>query len=104
MVEANVLQGKINVRKLIITGTYEGENYHAEVFPNPAVESVNLRFAGEVQSRAVNLTSLQGKVLYSARASAKELSVNVSHLPMGIYLLQITEGGRKVKTVKISIE
>ena len=104
MVEANVLQGKINVRKLIITGTYETENYHAEVFPNPAVESVHLKFAGEVESRALSLTSLQGIMLHSSSASEKEVSVPVSHLPNGIYLLQITEGGRKVKTVKISIE
>ena len=104
MVEANVLQGKINVRKLIITGTYEAENYHAEVFPNPAVESVHLKFAGEVQSRAISLTSLQGTVLHHSIASEKEVSVPVSQLPNGIYLLQITEGGRKVKTIKISIE
>lgn len=104
MVEANVLQGKIHVRKLIVTGTYEAENYHAEVFPNPTVESVHLKFAGEVQSRAISLTSLQGIVLHRAIASEKEVSVNVNHLPSGMYLLQITEGGRKVKTVKISIE
>jgi hypothetical protein len=104
MVEASVVDGKINVRKLVVTGTYEAENYHAEVFPNPAVESLHLKFAGEVQSRAVTLTSLQGKVLYSANASDKDVALNVSHLQTGIYLLQITEGGRKVKTVKVSIE
>ena len=104
MVEANVLEGKINVRKLIITGTYEAENYHADVFPNPAVESVHLKFAGEVQSRAISLTSLQGVLLHTASASEEEVSVNVSHLTNGMYLLQITEGGRKVKTVKITIE
>ena len=104
MVEANVIDGKINVQKLIITGLYEAENYHAEVFPNPTVAYVHLKFAGEVQSRMINLSDLQGKVLYSASATEKEVTVNVSHLPKGIYLLNIAEGSRKVKTLKLSIE
>lgn len=104
MVEANVLAGKINVRKLIITGVSEGENYHAQVFPNPAVEYVQLSFAGEVPSRVISLTDLQGKVLHTLDASGKEAVVNVGHMPKGIYILQIGENGRKVKTLKVSIE
>ena len=104
MVEANVIDGKINVQKLVITGLYEAENYHAEVYPNPAVAYVHLKFAGEVQSRVINLSDLQGKVLYSAGAPDKEVTVNVSHLPKGIYLLNVAEGDRKVKTLKVSIE
>lgn len=103
-VEANVLNGKINVRKLIITGIYEAENYHVQVFPNPAVEYVHLKFAGEVDSRMINVSNLQGQTMYTADAHAREMTVNVSHLPQGIYLLNISERGRKVKTLKISIE
>lgn len=103
-VEANVLNGKINVRKLIITGVYEAGNYHAEVFPNPAVDYVHLKFAGEVDSRLINISNLQGQLLHAGEARDKETMVNVSHLPQGIYLLNISEQGRKVKTLKISIE
>ena len=103
-VEANVVDGKINVRKLIITGLYEAENYHAEVFPNPAVEYVQLKFAGLMSSRVINISNLQGQLLYSGDAHEKEMVVNVSHLPKGIYLLNILEQGRKVKTLKVSIE
>lgn len=103
-VEANVLNGKINVRKLIITGVYEAENYHAEVFPNPAVEYVQLKFAGEVDSRVITLTDLQGKLLYTAEAHDKEMIVNVSNLAKGIYLLNISEQGQRVKSLKVSIE
>lgn len=104
MVEANVLAGKINVRKLIITGLYEAENYHAEVYPNPAVEYIQFRFAGAVEGRTVMLSDLQGATVEFSDASAKDVSVNVSHLRKGIYLLQIKEKGHKVKTLKVSIE
>ena len=104
MVEANVLAGKINVRKLIITGVMEGENYYAEVFPNPAVEYIHLTFAGEVQARIISLTDLQGRVLHNLDASGKEVNVNVGHMPKGMYILQVAESGKKVKSLKVSIE
>ena len=103
-VEANVLNGKINVRKLIITGVYEAQNYHAEVFPNPAVEYIRLKFAGEVGTRVISISNLQGQLLYTADAHEKEVIVNVNHLPQGIYLLNISESGQKVKSLKVSIE
>lgn len=104
MVEANVIDNKINVRKLLITGLDESENYNADVFPNPAVDHIQLRFAGEVAGRTIILTDLQGKSLHSQGAPQKEVSVNVRDFRNGLYILQIRENGMKVKTLKVSIE
>lgn len=104
LVAANVVDGKINVQKLIITGLYEAENYHAEVFPNPAVEYIDLRFAGEVQGRSVSLADIQGKSIRTITAREKEVRVDLRNFHKGLYILRIHENGINVKTLKISIE
>lgn len=104
MVEANVVNGKINVRKLVITGVYEAENYHAEVFPNPAIEHIQLKFAGEVYGRYITLTDMRGKPVQSLPAENKEVVIKLGQLSKGIYVLQIHENKIRVKTLKVSIE
>lgn len=104
MVSAEVMNGKIQVSKLTITGIGEGENYSAQVFPNPAAEFIQLHFAGDVAGRTLTLTDLQGRSMLSQPASEKEVSVDLRSLRNGIYILQIRENGIKVKTLKVSIE
>ena len=104
MVEANVVNGKINVRKLVITGVYEAENYHTEVFPNPAIEHIQLKFAGEVYGRYITLTDMRGKPVQSLPAENKEVVIKLGQLSKGIYVLQIHENNIRVKTLKVSIE
>lgn len=104
MVEANVLNGMINVRKLVITGLYEAENYHAEVYPNPAVSYIRLKFAGAVKGRAVTLTDMQGKTVDTVSADERDVTVDLHHFRKGLYILKVNEYGVNVKTLKISIE
>lgn len=104
MVEANVLDGKINVRKLVITGLYEGESYSAEVYPNPAVDRLQLRFGAEAEGRIVTLSDMQGKTIHSLPAKHKEAAVDLQEFKGGLYILKIRENGITVKTLKISIE
>ncbi len=104
MVEANVIDGKINVSKLIITGLYEAEGYRAEVYPNPAVDHIQMRFPSEVRGRMITLSDMQGRAIQSLEADEKEVTVNVKNYQKGIYILQINENGVKTKTLKISIE
>ena len=104
MVEANVLDGKINVRKLVITGLYEGEAYTADVFPNPAVDRLQLKFGSAVNGRIVTLSDMQGKTVHTLPAQEQEAVVNLQHFESGLYILKIRENGICVKTLKISIE
>lgn len=104
MVEANVVDGKINVRKLVITGLYEKENYHADVFPNPAVDFIELQFPGEAPGRVITVCDMQGKTIHTMKAEEKNASLNVRSLQKGIYILNIDENGIKVKTLKVMIE
>lgn len=103
-VEAHVIEGKINVRKLIITGTLENEPYNVQVFPNPAVEYIKIGFDHESKGRKISMMDASGKVLMAVPAEDKEASVNVQFMPTGIYFLKINDNGKTVKTLKVSIE
>jgi hypothetical protein len=104
LVEASVLDGKISVRKLTITGLYEAENYTAEVFPNPAAEHIRLKFPLEAEGRYITLTDMQGKGLHALSADKQEVWVDLRNFVKGLYILKIIENGINVKTLKISIE
>lgn len=104
IVEANVINDKINVRKLIITGLYEAEYYHAEVYPNPAVDHIDFRFGSTVRGRVITLSDMNGRTIQSVHADLQEVSVNVKPFRKGLYILRIKENGVEVKSLKVSIE
>jgi hypothetical protein len=103
-VEAQVAEGKISVRMLTITGVYERQDYHVDVYPNPAVESIRLKFGAESQGRQILLFDINGKTMIAEQAEKKEAVINVSNLNRGLYLLQVTDKSSTVKTMKVSIE
>ena len=57
------------------------------VFPNPATNIVTLQ--GVSQYSMVRISSLQGSELLSKSFEGDELKLNISHLPAGVYLLQL---------------
>lgn len=103
-VEANVVDGKISVRKLLITEVFAIENYSVELYPNPAVESINLVFGKTHKDRNITMMDLNGKSLLVQKAEQKAIQVNVQTLNKGLYLMHIQENGMIVKTMKVSIE
>jgi hypothetical protein len=103
-VGAYVEGGQIVVRKFLITGIYEAVDYIADVYPNPAVNFINLKFGTESGFRNAVMLDTNGKTISRTPAASKEVSLNVQNLAKGIYLLNITEKGVTVKTVKVSIE
>ncbi|HEY0744926.1 MAG TPA: carboxypeptidase regulatory-like domain-containing protein [Chryseosolibacter sp.] len=103
-VDAKVIDGKINVKKRIITGLFDSEKFHVGLFPNPAIDYINLYFDSEEQGRSVDLTSLNGRKLIHQLAEGKEARVNIQSVERGIYLLRVKQGGITVKTLKVVIE
>lgn len=67
-----------------------------KVFPNPAVDIVNVTAKNEIKS--VNIIDLSGKKIKSVNTS-KEL--NVSELSKGIYILQVYYGNGAVENTKL---
>jgi hypothetical protein len=103
-VEANVTDGKIAVRQLVITGVYEDPGYRVDLYPNPTVETITLQFQHESHGRKITLIDMSGKALITNDAERKEATMNVSQVRKGLYLLHIDDNGKIVKTLKVSIE
>ncbi len=69
----------------LVTSTYELANSTLNIYPNPAVDLVNIQVSGNL-NYVVNLYDPQGKLLLSDTNTAK---LSVATLPNGVYLLEI---------------
>jgi len=71
------------------------------VYPNPANENIFVSLNSNVKSAQVTISNLSGKVLISTEITADN-KVDVSSLPMGMYLLTIAtnNGSETVKFIK----
>ena len=81
------------------------EQSGATVYPNPFKQDVNVQlFSKEEKAATLNLTDLQGRVLYSTEKRLAEglniIQVELPQVPEGLYLLQIASG-TEVITKKI---
>ena len=103
-VAANVAQGKITVKKLIVTGIWERENYVAEAYPNPSTEYVHLRFNNTSSRREATIVDVTGKTWQHQSVSEREAKLDVRSLPSGIYILQVMEDNQVMKSIRIMKE
>lgn len=67
-----------------------------KVYPNPAVDVVNVTSNREI--KAVTVIDLTGKVIKSVKTSGE---INVSSLAKGTYILQVYYGGDTVENTKL---
>ncbi len=69
------------------------------VYPNPVQDYINIALGDGEALRQVNLYTTQGARVYSART----LQIDVSHVPGGMYILEITTqtGAKAVKKIII---
>lgn len=63
---------------------------HIKVFPNPAMEVVNLRFANHLEA-VVTVYNAAGQQELSTPVTGSQLAVDVASLSSGIYVLAITD-------------
>jgi hypothetical protein len=103
-VDAKVQDGKINVKKRVITGLYDSEKFQVRLYPNPAIDYINLYFDEEAKGRTIDVTSISGKRIINELAEGKQAQVNVQPLQRGIYLLRVKQDGITVKTLKVVLE
>lgn len=103
-VAATVFDGKITVRERIVTGIFEADEFKANVFPNPVVETIQIEFDNTSDNRMLILIDLLGNKLKEQQALEKQNAVNVRDLKSGTYLLQIKEGTVLKKIVRVVIQ
>ncbi len=62
------------------------------LFPNPAKDQVRISHSVPIQQ--VEIFSTEGELLYREKTDNEEVSMQIGHLPAGIFLVRVTTGDR----------
>lgn len=99
-----IYESQLNVDDFI-TGTEELPVLQVEAFPNPTSADLRIRLNANWSGEAnLSMTDLQGKQFITQSFSESELTVDVSDLPRGIYLLRIWSDRFRSKTRRILLQ
>ena len=63
-----------------------------KIYPNPAVDFVNISLPQYYKDAQLSVLNSQGQIQYSAIISSKEFKVDVSHYATGIYIVLLKTG------------
>jgi len=80
----------------------EGPTRGVEVFPNPAKDRINVRFA-EAGEASVRLYDMTGRLVYSEASNAQAFVISTQGLSQGIYTLVINVAGKQ-KIERVVVE
>lgn len=83
------------------TSINEVEMFEVSVFPNPAVDQINVVLSNE-EPAVATLFNLVGQAVVSVELKNENNTIDVSNFAPGIYMLKVNQGN-KVKTTKVTI-
>lgn len=93
--------GTVTMR--VTVGSYKGENPSSieeqinaakiAVFPNPAMDYLNIQSDFTFQDGQILVLDLQGKIVQQSPMQGNEKQIQVGQLPAGVYILRIGEKG-----------
>jgi hypothetical protein len=79
------------------TSIPETEELKIQVYPNPAIDLLTIRFGKAVPCKPLKVTIIDvtGRVVFAEAVSASELRLNVSRWPSGVYFMQMEREGQR---------
>lgn len=85
---------------LLATSVNELSQQAFQIFPNPANDVIHIQFADGTLQKNIRyeISDLRGSILQSGNINTTDFSVNISTLPSGAYLINIS--GTEVHSVK----
>ena len=63
-----------------------------KIFPNPSTGIIDISLPFTDQKQSIRLFDINGKMLMQEAGVKNRRQLNLTHLPNGIYYLQLTEG------------
>jgi aminopeptidase N len=84
-----------NVLKNSVVYKYTDLSKVFTVNPNPFFNEIYLTFRNSIKTREINLSGINGKVYYKKTSTSGSLTLDLSFLSPGIYLLNVKEDGVK---------
>lgn len=94
----NDFSGSYSYSDVVVVSFEGGNQIGLEVSPNPATDHVRVQLTGEwLETARVMLTDLNGKMIADLKyVTTSSFDVELSHLPAGIYQLQVTDGNNRL--------
>lgn len=83
----------------ITSGLKENNSYSYEVYPNPFVETLNLRTVQKIKSLAIG--DLAGKIFSTYKVNGNFISIPAGNLIPGMYFLYITDEQNSTVRVRV---
>ena len=74
------------------------------VYPNPASNSVTVRFKKDANDYEIKLVDLNGRVVLNKATSEKEITLNIQLLKAGMYLMIITDNNGSSAYEKLIVQ
>jgi hypothetical protein len=75
------------------------------LFPNPAMNSFTLKMKqAPVSGTLLNVTAMDGKLMYSGPVSARDMNVDLTGYKKGTYLVDVKMAGRLMFSQKLIVE
>jgi hypothetical protein len=73
------------------------------IYPNPATDLVNIQlpYTVNVQDLVITIYDLQGRILIKQQPASLKTAISLRSLQAGMYLIDITEGGKKLIQQKV---
>lgn len=97
----NMLTQGFHQPNLLITSVENQETaYSVDVFPNPAIDYVQLQFKNLKEELLIELFAADGKLLES-KQTITDIQFSMINYPAGAYLLSVKSGQSKIKTYKV---
>lgn len=103
-VAQGVQQGNSGDRSLIVKNPTAESKVDVLIYPNPTVDFVNITIDADEsfeQQRSYRLYDLQGRLLKQQAISQDDSQVNLLAYRSGIYILQVLDNSKILKTFKI---
>lgn len=73
------------------------------LYPNPATTALHLRWEGDTELFQAALYNSVGSLVKSQSLHNQD-SINITDLPCGLYLCNISDANHKIKTIKVVVE
>lgn len=79
-------------------------NFSLSVYPNPVVNSVSVRIPQELNTAAVQVCDMSGKVYFNEKiTNSTTSSINCSEWPNGLYLITLIDSNQNTYSSKFII-
>ncbi|PKP46249.1 MAG: hypothetical protein CVT95_07260 [Bacteroidetes bacterium HGW-Bacteroidetes-12] len=103
MLENQIVSNKtFHITYAVLDAIEENNTISFKTFPNPTHQAVKLVFE-DAQKKELQLTDLNGKIVFKTTTTANEVNLDVSNYPKGIYLLSVISD-KKSGTQKIVVQ